>query len=736
MGRPRTAAGKLAPLLLVLSLLPAPGARAELRAGAASADITAPVGTPMFAYTARSMLANPTHLPEVAQVIADPDTNLYAKSFVPSRGIHTRVRARALVLQDGATKVALVQADLGGLPYALTQSVLQRISATGIDGDHLLLSATHTHSSTGPIWPLDNLGYGALGGDLFDPRIFELTAQGIAEAIIAADRQRVPARAGVGVVELRDATRNRESEVFALNKDLAQHPDKVNPKLTVLRVDAAAGGDPIGMWSNFASHGTSFGDGNANFSGDNPGVAAQLAQRATGAIDVWSNANEGDTSPDGDPHALAGEPDTYVKTDAAKAHLAGERQAAGIVRAWKEAGRHLSGNLALESRRTFFSFDGTEADGQKVGPVPVLGAGGIVADDGQCAPVADMSGPGQGNKMWAAGGPLLPTTFPLSLVRIGGLGILSSPSEVTKQMGTRMLEAVSARAAAKLDHLVLAGLTNAYASYTATPEEYDACTYEGSFTLFGRQQGARYRDVSLTLADALATGKPAPAGAAEPPNTSFGAESGPPPRRTPNAGTAVQQPKDTDRFGRAIFRWNGGDPSLEAARGQRFVTLERRGADGDWDTYATDDTFADTTERAAGDVWTETFQFDQCDPRGTYRFVVTGRADTGAGAAPYRLVSDPFTLGGLTLAPGTPQLGDGEVRLTAHYPDPGASLLALPRFVTTGEALLRVTDADGKARTVRAAPDPGTGTFAGKAPKDARSVELVTLTDGCGNGSA
>src|SRR5262249_21272625 len=149
-----------------------PDRPAPLKAGVASADITPPIGTPMFAYTARSGLANPTNLPELGlQLLGDPDSNGYAKTFVASRGIHTRVRARALVLQSAKGKFALVQADLGGIPYALTQEVLKRISgATGIDGDHLLLSATHTHSSTGPIWPADSTGYALLGGDLFDPR--------------------------------------------------------------------------------------------------------------------------------------------------------------------------------------------------------------------------------------------------------------------------------------------------------------------------------------------------------------------------------------------------------------------------------------------------------------------------------------------------------------------------------------------------------------------------------------
>src|SRR3954451_1388454 len=188
-----------------LLCLPAAPARAALRAGAAAADITPPVGTPMFAYTARSKLANPEHLAQAPQLFADPDPNLYAKTFVATRGIHTRVLSRALVLQQGDTKLALAQADLGGLPYALTQSVLERIRSTGIDGDHLILSATHTHSSTGPIWPADNLGYAGLGGDFFDPRIFELTAKGIADAIMRADKDRVPARLGTATVAVTNA---------------------------------------------------------------------------------------------------------------------------------------------------------------------------------------------------------------------------------------------------------------------------------------------------------------------------------------------------------------------------------------------------------------------------------------------------------------------------------------------------------------------------------------------------
>jgi neutral ceramidase len=617
-----------------------------------------------------------------------------------------------------------VQADLGGLPYALTQSVLERIRSTGIDGDHLLLSATHTHSSTGPIWPADNLGYAALGGDFFDPRIFELTAQGIAEAILRADRRLQPARAGVATVQVHDASRNREPDPFKRNKDLATSPDSINPDLTVLRLDDRRG-RPLGLWSNFAVHPTSFGDGNLDFSGDNAGVAARLAEARIGAVDVWTNAAEGDASPNGDPAKIGGEPADYVATDAAKAHLAGERVAAGIVRAWRAAGDRMTGDAGLGARRGFLAFDGTQADGAPVGPVPVLGMG--VESEGTCAPVDDMAGPGQGDKMPLAGGPLLPTTFPVSLVRVGRLGIAAFPTEITKQMGTRILRSVSAQAGA--DRVVLAGLTNAYASYTATPEEYDACTYEGSFTLFGRQQGARYRD----FATALAAGTPPPGAGSEPPPAGFGAENVPSPRTTPDAGAAVTQPAAAlRRYDRAVFRWKGGDPSIDAPRGAALVTLQRRSARGGWKAVATDDTFADTTERAGDDTWTETFQLDECAATGTYRFAITGRADRGAGPAPYALTSRTFTVGALTLAAAAPVVSGDTVSVLVRYPDPGASPLALPRLVRTGTARLRVTLADGSVRTVTARPDPATGAFTTAVP-GARGATLATARDACGN---
>ncbi|WP_205699331.1 neutral/alkaline non-lysosomal ceramidase N-terminal domain-containing protein [Conexibacter sp. SYSU D00693] len=744
-GRLRAALAALVSVTATAAVI-APPAPAQLRAGAASADLTPPVGTPMFAYTARSRIANPANLPTVLQLVADPGAGLYAKTFVASEGIHTRVRARALVLERDGRLFAMAQADLGGLPYAMTQEVLRRVRGSGITGERLLLSATHTHSSTGPIWPLDNLGYALLGGDLLDPRVFDLTAQGIAEALLRAKGRLAPAQLGVGTTELRGASRNRASRAHDRNEDLPADPaerarGRIDPTVTVVRVDDREG-RPIAAWSNFAVHPTSFDADNLLFSGDNAGTAARAVEAGMAAegggspaadgapVNVWTNGAQGDVSPDGDPG-----PADVAEGDTAKVDLAGRRTAEGILRAWRAAADRRTATPALEARRTFLAFDGTPAGGSPVGPVPALGAGGIFLGDGTCAPVDGLAGPGQGEKLPFLAAPgLAPSTVPLSLWRVGGLAVAGLPSEVTKQMGQRIRAGLQAAAGARVDRVALAGLTNGYISYTATPEEYGACGYEGSFTLFGKQQGRRLLDGARALVEPVLTGAPAPAGAPEPLPTGLATPLRLPAPTTPQAGRVVREPVQEARRGeRVTFAWRGGAPALDAPRGATLVRLERRVGDS-WRTEATDDGPQDTTRLVRG-TWTETLQLDACQPLGTYRLRATGRADRGRGVAPYTATSRPFVVRALALDADPVQVSPrGVVTVRARYPDPGAgALLAQERFVTTGRARLRV-DPRGRARarTVVARPKAAKGTLEVRVGRRAR-VRLLGVRDGCGN---
>jgi hypothetical protein len=394
----------------------------------------------------------------------------------------------------------------------------------------------------------------------------------------------------------------------------------------------------------------------------------------------------------------------------------------------------MTGTPALDARHTFLALDGTPADGEPVGPVPVLGFGGIVGPDGFCAPADNAAGPGQGRKFpLYHGAGAVPIVHPVSLLRIGTLGIAAFPSEITKTMGARIRRAAAAPAGAQLPKgVVIAGLTNSYNSYTATPEEYDACYYEGSFTLWGRRQGPRYRDLVRALAKSLFTGAPPPASAAEPAQVSPGTPQQPSIRPTPDAGTIVSDvPARVTRLGQLRFKWNGGDPAIDAPRGKAFVTLERRSR-GAFKAVATEDSVADTTRHARDDSWTETWQFAECDALGTYRFVVRGRANTGD----YKVTSKPFELRRFTgIEVFSKTVAGGVARVRAEYGGyPDDPLMALPRRVRTGYAALRVKTPGGAVVRRIAKPDAAGLEFTARVSPGS-TIESASVEDACGNTS-
>jgi len=377
---------------------------------------------------------------------------------------------------------------------------------------------------------------------------------------------------------------------------------------------------------------------------------------------------------------------------------------------------------------------------EPVGPDTELGQGGITAEDGTCSPT---DRPGQGRKLPAvAGVGLVPQSSPVSFWRVGPLGIVAYPSEMTKQVGKRITERLTQESGGALEDTVVAGLTNGYQSYTATPEEYDACHYEGSFTLFGRQQAPRYLNAALPLVGPLLSGTAADEGI-EPPRTGEGTGDSPPVSPTPAAGTVVAEPAGTVvRGGRATFRWKNGDPTVDAPRGATFVALQYEQAPGEFRTVATEEGVLDTTALddsdtpdGSDDSWIETWQFTECDRVGNYRFAVTGMASRTSGAAPtpYEVISRPFELQPIpALQVIDSTVIDATARVRARYPDPGPALVALPRRVRDGTAELTVRESTGD-RQVTATPDAQRLAFEA-AVEPGSTIEAVRVRDTCGNG--
>lgn len=84
--------------------------------------------------------------------------------------------------------------------------------------------------------------------------------------------------------------------------------------------------------------------------------------------------------------------------------------------------------------------------------------------------------------------PWQPRIVPTQLLQIGNFIIAAVPGEFTTMSGRRLrntLASASESFGVSSVKVVIAGLSNSYSSYIATPEEYQIQRYEGASTIFG-----------------------------------------------------------------------------------------------------------------------------------------------------------------------------------------------------------------------------------------------------------
>jgi hypothetical protein len=202
------------PFALVVVLFAAVGAvcrAGELRVGVAKQVITPAAGTPMDGY----------YLPRESEGV---DDDLYAK---------------AIVFEQDGEKAAMVVCDLVTMSHSVTAEARRLIAASpaGIAPDHVMISATHTH--TGPT---------ILRNSARDPSEGEIgqraktynssLPQLIAKAVESANAKLSPVRVSAGLGHKEGLSFNRRY----LMKDgkIGWNPGKLNPKI----VRPTAGIDP------------------------------------------------------------------------------------------------------------------------------------------------------------------------------------------------------------------------------------------------------------------------------------------------------------------------------------------------------------------------------------------------------------------------------------------------------------------------------------------------------------
>jgi neutral ceramidase len=666
----------------------------------------------------------------VARVDITPDTGRsfqgYVRPDMRAEGVGIRLFARALVLDDGDQKVALVSADI--LCGFDKEQVLDRVRSLGFSRETVLYAGTHTHAGT---------------------EIGEWTAAQVARAIEAADQNREPALAGWATTTVSGVNRNRSLEAHLANHGLDLYPgtgslelDPCGPDhprettLRLLRVERPDG-TPIAAWSQFPVHPTAFSPHNTVYSADLAGAAVrQFADRfdGEGPTTLFSNGTEGDLIPVYEAY-----------NQYAVAELLGERLADGLAEAWERAGDALSETLPLAARGRTVTYDGQEVEpGARVGSRALFGLpflGGAengpsffygLGLEGTRRPSL-LSDRVHGRKIPVAPAPWDPEVE-LQALRIGDRVLLSIPGEPTVQMGRRCRDAVADAVPEGVSDVAIVGLANEYNGYFTTPEEYDQQHYEGGHTTFGKHSEALVRTTYVDIAAGLDG-----AGAADTNEPASDSESstemsvGPrvdPPAGRPSVGTLEKGPAESvERLSTVTVEWSGGPEGRDRPLGDPFVRVERE--DGD-ETVATDLGlgFVWTVEDGA---YTARYEIPRALPTGTYRLRVTG--------AGYELPTDTFAVEPATdlRLRGVERVREnGEALLVVHAqyppPDPDRHLRHRPVQPEGGTVTFEV---DGTERTAAWDEERAAWTVEANGVETGETVTVPAggLEDGDGNRS-
>lgn len=524
--------------LALTGLMAAPAWAGEFLIGTGVYDITGPAAeTGMFGYAAQQEV----------------------------NGLHQRLRARAFIMQSaqGGPRAVFVNADLGAAHESLKLAVIQRLQARYgalYRHDNVMLSATHTHVGSGghAHHTLYILAAADKSGAGYDAQSFEAAVSGIVAAIERAHRNLAPGRIELVEGNLLGATRNRSLPAFRANPDAAALGHDTNKTMTVLKFRKDNGRE-VGMLNWYAIHPTSFSLKFTHISGDNKGYASQFFERRKGVnysasetfVAAFANADEGDVVPtDGNAYSAPGyegSPNEYANAEAA-----GQRQ---LHKAWElytTPGRILPGVVDL--RHQWVTMPGlavAPAYSQPGGAVLCTAARGVsFAAGGENGP-SNIPGITEGMTTSSAqlgtalqtfassplGGlvqtaffgissvvsdpcqspkpTLLPTgaldwvpsVLPIQVIQVGALAIVGLPFEPTTMVGHRLRAQVRQQLAAKgVDTVVVAGLSNSYAGYLTTREEFEMQHYEGASNEFGPWALGAVQQTVAHLTQAMVSG--------------------------------------------------------------------------------------------------------------------------------------------------------------------------------------------------------------------------------------
>ena len=224
----------------------------SLRSGVAKTDLTPPVGVELCGY------------------------GFYLERR--STGVLDPLHAKALVVDDGASRAALVACDLIGLmPRTVNAARALIEDAVGLPGSHVMFACSHTHAGPATI---DVSGCGVLD-EAYVATLPELLARAVIDAANSTQEATVAFARG-------------SAEGLALNR-VEGDAGPMDDEVVVMQLCAEDGA--LATVYNVAAHGVTHRNTNTGISADWPGVAARVITDAGGGEALFLQGSCGDVNP-------------------------------------------------------------------------------------------------------------------------------------------------------------------------------------------------------------------------------------------------------------------------------------------------------------------------------------------------------------------------------------------------------------------------------------------------------
>ena len=367
-----------------------------------------------------------------------------ARMSKPAEAIHDHIKAKALVLNDGAKKFVIVTMDILGFPPNVKVGIAHKLRETGWSEENILLLPSHTHTSLEMFAINDKNIFGMPAIGIYQPKLLEFVVDNLSELILETEKNLNPIKVGTGQIALDDLNRNRRGDQF------------VDNELTVTRVDDL-NDKPIAVLVNWTAHPTIMDEHDMWVSGGWPGYLQRELEEWIGSdvVAMYYNGAEGDQS------VIARRGGSHYE----KAEYYGREIAKHSASVYKNINPEKTPEFNVSYHQ--ISLPATEAHPS------------FMHTGGEEYQLDEEKISGLLNQIF------LPLTYTTSL-QLGDLVLVGAPGEMIAELGMEIKEKLKKQG---FKYPVIGGLANEWISYILTEEEYHQGGYETSVSFYGPKLG-------------------------------------------------------------------------------------------------------------------------------------------------------------------------------------------------------------------------------------------------------